>query len=971
MSHDSLYMRMQCSFYKIRSFVRYSELPQHIWTTFSLLTMDISGYDADSGEEEEVRLFLIDTALENSRSFDENSFKHNSVQAFLKHDDYISARATAINQGVDQDELHHTSDIDGVTIEWKNIAEGIKSEFRHFELVPKGIRSLRRFYPLVKKHIDLSSFNVDSLKVLKDAVGTQIIYDGLYETWLGFIPDCQERSTIYDFATQCRLVNQFMERLKSRFQDALKELFKRGIALETLAKNNLNDIRRIFVLPGHQCDILEMFQLAIDDTDLIELPSFKKVLFTFRFGEKCETPVKLPVRNANAVRDICVHVGHRISSDYVDMFWARQGVAQLMESNYIITSAYSFFECANLQSALSTSHLNISRDLRAVCSFPNSIRFVQLYSDLPHRYPKTRVHPVTASVIMMEGLLSNVSQRKLYEDASVYLSEIHNNFYQTERGVCRLEFVLSIGKRDKDITGAEFMRLDRLAELLENHPMIVPFLKHFSTFKLLRNVGLYLHNRLEYAFRAGRGTGNTRLAWDVYQNELAVEKLLWGRPLCSSSNQYSKNLGPGIQYPTRCITDQKGFLCLEDSGSCCVDERTLPPVYIFSKNITIQRQINNISGFYNLIGGSQLALGRRLMEILLRDCHTTGKIFVSFEQFLRLLEVKSGSANKRIVGGISVQEIVQMLSKANKFKWPFVLGPVKQLMLKMNVNVEEVIQRGINGLNLGYFPALRHHDQSRNIGMNWEVQYGYWVLTDIPDKESELERESAAIQNLVVTELEKRKLCHSIQYMGMVFPWIKVTLEKIREEKLSAESKVKILTFISCVAFLQEGRYVNFYSLNKLERDLPLTQFKLRMLEIQSPFQLPGINNVKVFRLHPSVPCKLDILRTGKDESKRTEENSTFHGPSMEDDRTEEIEPEQNEKISVEAIDSQDVQVHPVPSNQCYKKWSPAELAILATVIEKDTLTVFQKYILYRKACHNINIPDRSFESFRVKFRRF
>ena len=54
-----------------------------------------------------------------------------------------------------------------------------------------------------------------------------------------------------------------------------------------------------------------------------------------------------------------------------------------------------------------------------------------------------------------------------------------------------------------------------------------------------------------------------------------------------------------------------------------------------------------------------------------------------------------------------------MLSKARKFRFPFVFDPVKQLMLKIDVNVEDVIQCGINGLNLGYFPALRIHDQSR------------------------------------------------------------------------------------------------------------------------------------------------------------------------------------------------------------------------------------------------------------------
>lgn len=90
----------------------------------------------------------------------------------------------------------------------------------------------------------------------------------------------------------------------------------------------------------------------------------------------------------------------------------------------------------------------------------------------------------------------------------------------------------------------------------------------------------------------------------------------------------------------------------------------------------------------------------------------------------------------------------------------------------------------------------------------------------------------------------------------------------------------------------------------------------------------------------------------------------------MGNDRTEQIEPEQNELIGVEVSDTEDVQVHPVPSHNCYKRWSPAELAILATVKEKVALTVFQKYGLYQEACREISIPDRSFASFRFKLKR-
>lgn len=925
-----------------------------------------------SSDEEDVAeetLFLIDTAVENSLSFNGLVKKSKSVENFLKREDHLSARATALKSVVDHEEFCHISDIDGITIEWLDLGRGLRSNFRHFQILPQGARSFSRLYPIIKKHVDLSSFTTNSWMTLKDSVGTQLVYDGYFETWLGFIPKTDER-TIYDFSYQTRVLLGFFERLKRRFENGLKEMFQRCVALDTLAKNNMNDCGKMFVLPGHQNHILDNFQMALDQTELHELPNFSKVLITFRFGEKCNTPVDLPVRDEAAVKDICVHAGHRIYSEVVDLFWAREGVREVTGGgNCIISSAYSFSECANMQSALNTSRMTINVDLRNVCTLPHSIRFVQLYSDTPHRYPKTRIHPVSGSVLMLDGTLTVEAQKNLYVDASTYLSEIQNNFFQVSRGVCRLEFVVSIGKRSGAVRGSEFISVPHLQQLLEKHPMIVPYLREAKTFKLLRDIGLYLHHKLDCSFRSGRGTGNTRLTWDVYQWELAVEKMLWGRPLCSISNQYSKNLGPGIQYPTRSLTDQKGFLCLEDSGACCMDERTLPPVKLYSKNVTIQRMVYSSSGLYNLIGGSQLVLGSRFIEILLEDLHATGKVFFPFELFATRLKLENGVGNKRILGGICVGDLAKMLSSA-KLRWNFAFGAARKLMVLMNVNLEETIKSGIYHLSIGYFPALKTYDGNRNPGLYWEYSYGFWVLTDIPDEDTDVEREGAALQTLIIAELEKRNLCHSSKCSDVVFPWVKCVLEKVRERKLSKESKVKLLTFITCVAFLQQGRYVNFFALNRLELDLPIRQITLKQLEILSPFQLPGVNNVKIYRLHPSVPFQTETSTKTTEATKRPQEAGNDHDMDVQMNRIDKIQPEENEKLAIDEIVNDDIPVH-VPSNNCYRRWSPAELSILADLVMKQDLSLYEKYNEYQKACRKEKLPDRSFNSFRFKIKKF
>ena len=94
-----------------------------------------------------------------------------------------------------------------------------------------------------------------------------------------------------------------------------------------------------------------------------------------------------------------------------------------------------------------------------------------------------------------------------------------------------------------------------------------------------------------------------------------------------------------------------------------------------------------------------------------------------------------------------------------------------------------------------------------------------------------------------------------------MFPWLKPVLQKIAEKKLNAEDKVLVLAFVSGVALLMNGCYVDYLNMSSLERKLPITQVMLRMLEIQSKFKLGNINTLPLWRLHPSIPYKLIVKK--------------------------------------------------------------------------------------------------------------
>ncbi len=612
----------------------------------------------------------------------------------------------------------------------------------------------------------------------------------------------------------------------------------------------------MFVLPNDRRTILNAFQRSLDTTDFVD-SKFYPVVFTFRFGEKCPSNIELPIADVTAVDDICVHLGICVSSDFHDLFWCRSGVKEVIGDRGTLSSAFSFFECVNYQSNLDRRLIDVSGRLRSICQFPEHMRFVQMYSDLPHRRPQTVCHPISGSIIMVDRILPMHSQQKVRREADDYLTELKSNFAQVRNGNCRLEFVIRLPDTCINIIASDLINKEKLFELFQNQPMIAPFSKisELRVLDCLRETGMYLQSKLQNIYNTRKGTGDSFAVWEAYQHELACEKLLWGHPFSYISRIYATNLGPGLDYPTRCLTDQMGFLCLENFFSCCSDENTTPPLNIYTKNVKVQTQITRLFGMYNLADASTVTLGKRIILCLLRDIHDMGSVYKRFEDFMLFLKTSAGNKDKRIVGGVTVTNLVDTFVNAQKCKWPMVFKPLQEL-IHDNTKLEDAMREGVKELNLGYFPAVRNYDTSRNEGLNWRFTYGYWVLSDVEDDDSSFERQAASYHCLVLSELEKRKLCHSSTY-DHVFPWIEPCLKKLPAKKLTMDETTLVVTYVTCICLIMNSRYVNYLNLSRLERLLPVSQNKLQSFEILSRFRMYGVNTVNVFRVHSSIPHKL------------------------------------------------------------------------------------------------------------------
>lgn len=543
----------------------------------------------ESGNENED---LQVTGLNNDLTFELEWKQYDGVESFLHRHNYIGLRSTAISLEEAENDINVYPDVDGVTIEWRNLAATCH-DFHHLFLAADGQSHVTNISRLLKKHEDLIKYTDESIQTLRECVGTSILTDSGWDYVLGLLPDWKNNTGYDDKVIRTHfnvwLLDVKME-LKQRFLNAIPG----GEIRKTIEKNNVNDVSKVFILPGDSVAVLRLFQESVNSATTPQ--GFRPIIFSYRFGEKNRQSVKLPIRDSAGVAKVCVHVGISIEPQLEEesLFWARAGLQAVVGNRGSLVTACSMYECANFQSNLDGRTLDVSGKIRRICKLPERVQFVQMYADVPHCYPKSRYHPVSAAIIIGKGLRS--ASDALAKDALQYLSEIGSNFMKLKTSVCRLEFVTSLSVVTDSISGSELICCDRLTELLRDHAMLVPF-GDVYVMERLGEIGGYLCGTLKRLFDEYKGTCNSSAVWQAYQYELALEKLLWGHPLTHLSDRLSVNLGPGLGSPSRSATDQYGFLKLENKFDCCSDECSTPPLKVYSQSECVRRQLAKMFGF--------------------------------------------------------------------------------------------------------------------------------------------------------------------------------------------------------------------------------------------------------------------------------------------------------------------------------------------------------------------------------------
>lgn len=922
---------------------------------------------------------------------DENEYfstlfeRYGSPASFLKRDghDVVYARSVTIDAAAASVWLKFETDIDGCVVELKDLS-GVRMPVRHLTFLPREVGSVCEVKNMLKKHVNLTEYSQDELRSFNQSLGFQLFYENGWECWIALIASPQHEKRV-----TAQLPKNLIKRRSYLVFMALRDAFKKqlvtyalsGTASRTLMKNDLNDLRKVYVLPDDRPALLSAVQRALES---LEVPStLRPIVFCFRFGEKMTGGLSLTEFDREAIERVTVHAAVDISDSSntgIDLCWSMSGLQDVVGKRGTLCTCLSFTDCGNFQSNLDGKLADIEPELRRICHCPDKLRFVQLYADIPHLKPKTRFHPISGYVV--GGLcFSNPVACAFERDSERYLSTLESNWTLVRKSSCRMEFVIELETIPDVVHATDCIDTSRVSALLSERPMLVPF--PARTLECVRELGLWITKELRETLRKFHKTGNVSATWYALQLELASEKLLWGRPLCARSFRYSVNLGPGILCASRSLTDHLGFLALDASSSCMYLDDSIPPCSLWTMSESVGKSITRAAGLHDHLDGSYGVIGRRLLYAVLCDLYEVGKAgaFILFENFLT--EMLARKTRFQTVGAITETSLVQLLTQKRRTAVHMVYGVLCGLVEKSGVPLREVLEAGLNEMKLTHFPAVKTYDQHGNAVLTWDLKNNFWTITRAGEVSDAASTCNETYSVLVIGELERRGLIFpsKLKKLPNVLPWIETCIRKLTRENLSQDSTVTTLTFISCIAFMMQGWFIEFDRLAELLSVVKVNQPKLKALEIQSKLELANsfrFKQLRLYRLHHSIPHQLRMIEAEASRLSSLETTVTTEPP----DPVEKIIVDTNDTNKITDDDDHVVGAKAgaierrLPTCQplvrvTQKAWSREEVEILDELKNSATVkTVRALYEIYKEKCLKQHIPFRTFRALKSKLER-
>lgn len=744
-------------------------------------------------------------------------------------------------------------------------------------------------------------------------------------------------------------------------QSLLMSVPAKDMKRPTMQKNRLYDLSHFNILKQDQDFFFDVFDRALQCQPI---DCLKPIIILSQFGQKDRSPLNLSeLCYERGVRCISIHAACEIGSlnENVHHFWSKYALEDLVGNKGSIFCALSLREALNFQTNLDGQCIEISNELLSTARFPKDITFLQLYADTPHnRLESWFSHPVSGEVVCC-GLMHPMTTRAMSNRSETYFNHMQDLLLKLQGIVkARIEIVTLFTTQQMSgiVRAADFFNVRALTNLLEDKPMLLPFAEdqaRLTFLSTIKDVPRHLLERLQAAHASGKHKGKFKESWVAFQAEMALEVFFWGRPGSMYDTIFAVNLGPALDNE-RSLTWQRGIMGLAPFNTAAVD-MTPPPLSYWSKNHLQTTRIQRLFGFMDSFEAAYPVTGTELLKLILCDLGETTEVSV-----MSLANI-SPPAHCKCTGTISREQLLEeLVEKIKRFTYPSTAKRAAELLEEHGKPLRDILRSALAFTGIQYFPAMKVIDSARNPKVSWNKKDMLNVLA--PQQNPSLDAIAAAVEGDVIVNLVSRGLTYernlaSAKANGM--PWMKDVLARLKQENLDRTQLVQVCTFVSCLALLKQSIYIDYGKLAMLASLLPVSQHKLKMLQIQGPILFEGFVNPKIWRLHHSIPFKIAPIITQKP---KVPQKVHWHDAGGEELQPEE---EMEEEHEQEVISHTPSMVLPAGMT---RRWTSRELDLAYQARMKSGSSVNSAYRVYVDLCFQADIPCRSLNAFKCKIRQ-
>lgn len=726
----------------------------------------------------------------------------------------------------------------------------------------------------------------------------------------------------------------------------------------TLQKNRLYDPSIWNILSQDQHFFFTLLDQVLEQTPCPT--GMKPTVILTKFGQKLQDILVLQdFVNLHHVLRASVHSACEVSSsnESVNLFWSRLGIQEVVGYRGNTHTALSIRETLNFQSNLDGRGMDVSPELMNICKYPQKSTFLQLYANTPHTKLLTwRSHPASGEIVSC-GIMHPKTTAALDKAGLAYVRHMNDLVNKLKCVVsARIEVVTVLHQQDliHGLDAKELLSEEAIRALLVNKPMLLPFAARRvpyapSFINIMQDIGHMLVASLIAVRQKSRYQGHFIDTWKAFQLELALEFFFWGQPVYHGDATFAINLGPSVT-DERSFTWGRGILGLTPPNSCCVPDSP-PPLKIWTGDTSQQARIQRLFGFSDILQASAAIVGRRLCRIILEDLMGAN---TSMEPLTR--DLPPG----RSVGAISARQLVDSLEKADRFNYPATFPRAVILLRAQGRDLQDILHAGLASLNLRYFPAFRVSQLPTGGGRKLICnKYEFWRIihadTDVAAAQ-DFDQLLSQVTGDVILKLQTKDLTYAVTTKPLAvqgLPWLKEVLLRLEGDNLNNADIVEVSTFVTCVALLHNGRYVDYARLAQLHQKLPLSQHRLQQLQILDSTIMAGFRLFKLYTLHSDIPYKVNFQPKLP---KQTEWKA-------DDEQPQDV--GQDDHITQEG-DENLVHTQPMQLPFNYKSpWSDKELQFWQQSRAEDIVSVHNGYEIFCKICHFNRIPCRSFQAYK------